>query len=125
MRATSHARVGGRAEVSVVEKRRVLSASVERECRSHSWRFHPIRIGCIAHAHPRDLVHLPRGLRVNPRFSLIYEYSNLEYEHIPVEYRVHQAEHVIHIRVAASQEYVNTYSTRRVAPLGERRRGGS
>ena len=28
-------------------------------------------------------------------------------------YRVHQAEYVIHIRVAASQEYVNTYSTRR------------
>ena len=29
-------------------------------------------------------------------------------------YRVHQAEHVIDIIVAASQEHVNTYSTRRV-----------
>jgi len=37
------------------------------------------------------------------------EYGNLEYEHGPVEYRVHQAEYGIHIRVAASQEYVNTY----------------
>ena len=35
-------------------------------------------------------------------------------EHVPVECRVHQAEYVIHIRAAASQEYVNTYSTRRV-----------
>jgi len=45
--------------------------------------------------------------------SPFYEYSDLEYVHVPVEYRVHQAEYVIHIRVAASQEYVNTYSTRR------------
>jgi len=29
-------------------------------------------------------------------------------------YRVNQAQYVIHILVAASQEYVNTYSTRRV-----------
>jgi len=47
-------------------------------------------------------------------FSPSYEYSHLEYEHVPVEYRVHQAEYGIHIRVAASHEYVNTYSTRRL-----------
>jgi len=46
-------------------------------------------------------------------FRPVYEYSNLEYEHVPVEYRLHQAENGIHIRVAASQVYVNTYSTRR------------
>jgi len=39
-------------------------------------------------------------------FSPFHEYSNLEYEHVPVQYRVHQAEHVIHICAAASQEYV-------------------
>jgi len=38
--------------------------------------------------------------------SRVYEYSNLEYEHVPVSYRVHQAEYGIHIIVAASQEYV-------------------
>jgi len=42
--------------------------------------------------------------RVNP----LYEYSNLEYVHIHVIYRVHQAEYGIHVLVAASQEYVNT-----------------
>jgi len=36
---------------------------------------------------------------------------HLEYGRAPVIYRVSQAEHVIHIRVAASQEYVNTDST--------------
>ena len=39
---------------------------------------------------------------------------NLEYVPVPVMYRVNQAQYVIHILVAASQEYVNTYSTRRV-----------
>jgi len=39
------------------------------------------------------------------------EYSTLEYVHIHVIYRVHQAEYGIRILVAASQEYVNTYST--------------
>ena len=48
------------------------------------------------------------------RFCLFYEYSNLEYQCIYVIYRVLQAEYDIHIPVAASQEYVNTYSTRRV-----------
>jgi len=44
--------------------------------------------------------------------SPFYEYSNLEYEHVPVYYRVvQQAEYVIHVIVAASQECVNTYST--------------
>jgi len=47
-------------------------------------------------------------------FSPFYEYNRLEYEHVPVEYRVHRVEYVILILVAASQEYVNTYSTRRV-----------
>jgi len=51
------------------------------------------------------------------RFRPFYEYSNLEYEHLPVECGVHQAEYVIHTRVAASQEYVKTYSTRRVRIL--------
>jgi len=47
-------------------------------------------------------------------FSLFCEYSNLEYVHVPAMYRVNQAECVIRILVAASQEYVNTYSTLRV-----------
>jgi len=46
-------------------------------------------------------------------YRLFYEYSNLEYVHIYVIYRVSQAKYVLRIRVAASQEYVNTYSTRR------------
>ena len=46
-------------------------------------------------------------------FNLFCEYTNLEYVRVPVINRPHQAEYVIHIRVAASQEYVNTYSTRR------------
>jgi len=37
-------------------------------------------------------------------FSLFCEYSNLEYVRVPVIYRVNQAEYVIQIRVAASQE---------------------
>jgi len=45
--------------------------------------------------------------------SLFYEYSNLAYVHIHAIHRVYQAEYVIRIRVAAPQEYVNTYSTRR------------
>jgi len=48
-------------------------------------------------------------------FSLLYEYSNLEYVRIYVIYRGTQAEYVIRIRMAASQEYVNTYSTRRLS----------
>jgi len=44
-------------------------------------------------------------------FSLFYEYINLEYVRICVIYRVNQAEYVIRIRVAASQEYVNTSNT--------------
>jgi len=42
-------------------------------------------------------------------FSLFCEYINLEYVLVPVIYRFHQAKYVFHIRVAASQEYVNTY----------------
>ena len=47
-------------------------------------------------------------------FSLFCEYINLEYVRIHVIYRVHQAEYAILIPMAAPQEYVNTYSTRRV-----------
>jgi len=49
-------------------------------------------------------------------FSLVCECSNLESVHVrvPVIYRVEQAEYVIHLPVAASQEYVNMYSTRRL-----------
>jgi len=47
-------------------------------------------------------------------FSPVYEHSNLEYEHVPVEYRVHRAEYVNHIHVAASQECVHIYSACRV-----------
>jgi len=51
-------------------------------------------------------------------FSSFYEYSNLEYEHVPVYYRVHQAEYVIRFLLAASNEYVNTYSTRTMRGQG-------
>ena len=47
--------------------------------------------------------------------SLFCEYTNLEYVRVLVIYRVNQAEYVIHNRVAASQEYVNTYSTCRLS----------
>jgi len=46
-------------------------------------------------------------------FNLFCEYTNLACVIVPVVYRVNQAEYAIHIRVVASQEYVNTYSTRR------------
>jgi len=49
--------------------------------------------------------------------SLIYEYRHLEYIRIYIIYRVTHAEYGIRIRMAASQEYVNTYSRRRVLPL--------
>ena len=49
--------------------------------------------------------------------SLFCEYTNLEYVRVPSIYRVNQAEYVIHILVAGSQEYENTYSTRRVLSL--------
>jgi len=46
-------------------------------------------------------------------FSLFCEYIRLEYVRLHVIYRVNQAEYAIHILVVASQEYVNTFSTRR------------
>jgi len=46
--------------------------------------------------------------------SLCYAYINLECVRIHVVYSVNQAEYAMHILVAASQEYVNTYSIRRV-----------
>jgi len=42
------------------------------------------------------------------------ECINLEYVRMHVIYRVHQAEHAICTLMAASPEYVNTYSTSRV-----------
>ena len=39
------------------------------------------------------------------------EYMCLEYVRIPVIYRVHPAEYVMHILVVAPQEYVNLYGT--------------
>ena len=56
-------------------------------------------------------------------FSLFCEYTNLEYVQVPVIYRLNQAGYVIHTRVAASQEYVNTYSTRRAPRLHKSCRG--
>jgi len=50
-------------------------------------------------------------------FSLFYEYSNLECVYIHAIYRVDQAEYVIRILVAASQECVKPYSTSRTAAL--------
>jgi len=50
-------------------------------------------------------------------FSLFHEYRNFEYVPIHSIYGVNQAEYCIRILVAASQEYVNTYSTRRLVPL--------
>jgi len=49
--------------------------------------------------------------------GLFCAYSNLEYVRVPVIHRINQAEYVIHVCVAASQEYVNTYSTRRAGTL--------
>jgi len=46
-------------------------------------------------------------------FSLFSEYSNIEYVHIHVIYRVYQVEYIICIPVTASQEHANTVSTRR------------
>ena len=43
-----------------------------------------------------------------------YEYSSLQYIRIYVIYRATQAEYVIRILMAASLEYVKTYSTRRL-----------
>jgi len=45
-------------------------------------------------------------------FSPFYEYNYLGYIPIHSIYRLDQAEYVIRILVAASQECVNTYSTR-------------
>jgi len=46
--------------------------------------------------------------------SLFCEYGNLQYLHVHVIHRVNQAEYGIRIRVAASQEDVNLFLTRRV-----------
>jgi len=47
--------------------------------------------------------------------SLFWEYASLEYARMHVIYRVSQSEYVICILVAAPQEYVNIYSSRRAA----------
>ena len=51
--------------------------------------------------------------------SLFYEYSNLEYVHIHIIYRVNQAEYGIRIRVAA---WVNPSTTHLEAARDERDR---
>jgi len=48
-------------------------------------------------------------------FSLFCVYIYLEYVDIHAICRVNEAENGIQIRVAAPQEYVNLYSTRRVS----------
>jgi len=48
-------------------------------------------------------------------FSLFYEDSNLENVLICVTYRITQATYGSRIIMVASEEYVNTYSTRRAA----------
>jgi len=55
------------------------------------------------------------------RFSLFCEYSHLESARIHAIYRINQAEYVIHMHVVAPHEYVNMYSTRRLAVLVEAR----
>jgi len=71
----------------------------------------------------------PRGSWVNPSilfiFSLFYVYSSLEYVHSHAIYRVNQAKYGIRILLAASQEYVNIYSTCRVRREVRRRRYAS
>jgi len=47
-------------------------------------------------------------------FNLLFEYINLEYVRMHVICRVNLAEYAICIPMAAPQEYVNIYSTRRV-----------
>jgi len=58
-------------------------------------------------------------------FSLFCENLHLEYVRIHVNYRVNQAEYVVHILAVAPQEYVNIYSTRRVVGLRGRKRNRS
>ena len=61
---------------------------------------------------PLHVEHAERSIQYGILFILspVYEYSTLEYEHVPVSYRVHRAEYVNHIIVAASQECVSTSS---------------
>jgi len=51
-------------------------------------------------------------------FRLFCEYIYLEYVSIHVTHRIDQAEYVIHPRVVAPQEYVHSYSTRRLRTSG-------
>ena len=50
--------------------------------------------------------------------SLFCEYTNLEYARVHSICRVHQAKHAIPIPMAAPQECVNTYSTRKASRQG-------
>jgi len=91
--------------------------SIKRSAQSHTLarRSHiPAPPQRAAHLH---VEYADRGTEYGILFivSLLYEYSNLEYVDIYVIYRVNQAENGIHVLMAASQEYVNTYSTRRAA----------
>ena len=60
-----------------------------------------------------EYAELPPNYGILFKFGLFCEYINLAYLRIHVIYRVDQAEYVIRILVAAPQEYVNNYSTRR------------
>jgi len=56
-----------------------------------------------------------RDMHIRFIFSMFCEYSNLEYIHVHGMYRANQAEYVIRILLAASQEYLIIYSACRVA----------
>jgi len=79
----------------------------------------PARPPAVASARQRSRT-IQRSARVNPKYGILFifspfdEYINLEYVRVPVISRVHQAEYVVHFLLVASQEYVNTYSTRRL-----------
>jgi len=75
-----------------------------------------IRLGPRSLSQPYMLNTAERRIRLGILFifSLFGEYNNLEYVHIHDICRVNQAENIIRILVAVPQEYVNTYSTRRI-----------
>ena len=52
-------------------------------------------------------------------FNVICEYVNLEHVRIHVIYKATQAEYAARTPMAAPQEYLNTYSTRRRVLLSE------
>jgi len=73
---------------------------------------------CLSHPYMLNTRNAEKKSRFRFVFSLLDGCSNLEYGRIYVIFRVTQAEYDICILMAASQDYVNTYSTRRVSPRG-------